>query len=81
MLLKGAVKWLAMPHKTDETGTDLLIKTFQFFVIFLRFTDLKTIFNDTLDGWFSISYSTSCQWHAWSRMPVYCTDSMDQHLY
>ena len=39
-----------MLYKTDETGPDFLIKTLQFFLSFLCFGDVKTLFNDTLEG-------------------------------
>ena len=48
-LLFHCLKWLAILYQTDETGTDFLIKSSQFFLSFLCFSDLKTLFNDTLD--------------------------------
>ena len=41
--------------KKNETGSDFLIQTLQFFLSFLRFSYLKTLFNDTLDGSLSLT--------------------------
>ena len=44
-----------MLYKTDETGTDFLIKRLHLDLDFLIFKDLRTRFSPTLDGSLSLT--------------------------
>ena len=44
-----------MQNKTDETGTDFLIKRLHLDLDFLIFKDLRTRFSPTLDGSLSLT--------------------------
>ena len=62
-----------MLYKSDETGTDVLIKTLDFFLSFLSFSDFKILLNDTLDGSLSLPLRVTTDVHSRECVALICS--------